>query len=195
MLEGVNVEYKEPFGVKLDFDSGIIEKAKKIVRRLSDMKGYYVNEEAYEELLKENPVIYEVYAIEQEEKEGDLNFATTVLHPGKVGNEFFMTKGHYHAKLDRAEIYVGLKGKGGMLLQTPEGEARWIEMEEGTIVYVPPYWAHRTINIGKEPFIFLAIYPADAGHDYGTIAEKGFSKIVVEEENRIVVKDNPKWKD
>ncbi|WP_457754538.1 glucose-6-phosphate isomerase [Thermococcus sp.] len=187
--------YKEPFGVKLDFETGIIENAKKLVRKLSDMKGYFLDEQAWKELVeKEDPVVYEVYAVEQEEKDGDLNFATTVLYPGKVGKEFFFTKGHYHAKADRAEIYFALRGKGGMLLQTPEGDAKFIEMESGTIVYVPPYWAHRTINTGDEPFIFLAIYPADAGHDYGTIKEKGFSKIVVEEYGKVIVRDNPKWK-
>lgn len=190
------MEYKIPFGVKLDFETGIIENAKKSVRKLSDMKGYFIDEEAQKKMIEESdPVVYEVYAIEQEEKEGDLNFATTVLYPGKVGKEFFMTKGHYHSKIDRAEVYFALKGKGGMLLQTPEGDAKWIPMEPGTIVYVPPYWAHRTINTGNEPFIFLALYPADAGHDYGTIAEKGFSKIVIEENGEIVVKDNPKWKE
>ncbi|BAA31083.1 192aa long hypothetical protein [Pyrococcus horikoshii OT3] len=187
--------YKEPLGVKVDFESGVIEGAKKLVRRLSDMKGYFLDEETWRELVeREDPVVYEVYAVEQEEKEGDLNFATTVLYPGKVGKEFFFTKGHFHAKRDRAEVYIALKGKGGMLLQTPEGEARWIPMEPGTVVYVPPYWAHRTVNTGDEPFIFLAIYPADAGHDYGTIAEKGFSKIVIEENGEVKVVDNPRWK-
>ncbi|CAB50650.1 glucose-6-phosphate isomerase [Pyrococcus abyssi] len=187
--------YKEPLGVKVDFNTGVIPGAKKIVRRLSDMKGYFLDEKSWEELVKkEDPIVYEVYAIEQEEKEGDLNFATTILYPGKVGKEFFFTKGHYHSKKDRAEVYVALKGKGGMLLQTPEGEARWIPMEPGTVVYVPPYWAHRTVNTGDEPFIFLAIYPADAGHDYGTIAERGFSKIVIEENGEVKVVDNPRWK-
>ncbi|WP_148883701.1 glucose-6-phosphate isomerase [Thermococcus aciditolerans] len=189
------MEYKNPLGVDIDLETGVIPGAKKLVRRLSDLKGYFVDEKAYEELLKENPVVYEVYAIEQEEKDGDLNFATTVLYPGKVGREFFFTKGHYHSKADRAEIYYGIKGKGGMLLQTPEGRAEWIEMGPGTVVYVPPYWAHRTVNTGDEPFIFLAIYPADAGHDYGSIAEKGFSKLVVEENGEVMVVDSPKWKE
>ncbi|AEH25258.1 glucose-6-phosphate isomerase [Pyrococcus yayanosii] len=187
--------YKEPASFKLDIESGVIEDSKRLVRRLSDMKGYFVDEEAWKELVeKENPVVYEVYAVEQEEREGDLNFATTILYPGKVGKEFFFTKGHFHAKPDRAEVYVALKGRGGMLLQTPEGEARWIPMEPGTIIYVPPYWAHRTVNTGREPFIFLAIYPADAGHDYGTIAKKGFSKIVIEEDGEVKVINNPRWK-
>ena len=66
------MKYKEPFGVKLDFETGIIEKAKKSVRRLSDMKGYFIDEEAWKKMVEEgDPVVYEVYAIEQEEKEGD----------------------------------------------------------------------------------------------------------------------------
>ncbi len=157
------------------------------------MKGYFQDINEWEHMLEENPTIYEVYAIEQEEKEGDLNFATTVIHPGKVGNEYFMTKGHYHSKSDRAELYLCLKGKGMLLSQDINGNASWVEMEPMRMVYVPPHHAHRTINTGDSPLIFLAIYPADAGHDYGSIAEKGFSKIVVEENGKTVVKDNPKW--
>ena len=189
------MEYKNPIGVDIDLETGVIPGAKKLVRRLSSLKGYFLDEEAYTELLKDDPVVYEVYAVEQEEKDGDLNFATTVLYPGKVGKEFFFTKGHFHSKADRAEIYYGIKGKGGMLLQTPEGKAEWIPMGPGTVVYVPPYWAHRTVNTGDEPFIFLAVYPADAGHDYGSIAEKGFSKLVIEENGEIKVVDNPRWRE
>jgi glucose-6-phosphate isomerase len=187
--------YKLPIGVNINLERGVIPGAKKLVRRLSDLKGYFQDEKAFEELMKENPIVYEVYAVEQEEHEGDLNFATTVLHPGKVGKEFFFTKGHFHAKPDRAEIYYGIKGKGGILLQTPEGKAEWIEMGPGTVAYVPPYWAHRTVNTGDEPFIFLAVYPADAGHDYGSIAEKGFSKLVIEENGEVRLVDNPRWKE
>ena len=188
------MEYKMPIGAKINPETGIIPGAKKLVRRLSDLKGYFIDEEAYNELLRENPVVYEVYAIEQEENDGDLNFATTVLHPGKVGKEFFFTKGHYHSKANRAEIYYAIKGRGGMLLQTPEGRGEWVPMEPGTVVYVPPYWAHRTVNTGSEPLIFLAVYPADAGHDYGSIKDRGFSKLVIEEGGEIKVVDNPRWK-
>ncbi|WP_456394787.1 glucose-6-phosphate isomerase [Thermococcus sp.] len=188
------MEYKMPIGARINLETGVIPGAKKLVRRLSDLKGYFIDGEAYNELLREDPVVYEVYAIEQEENEGDLNFATTVLHPGKVGKEFFFTKGHYHSKADRAEIYYAIKGRGGMLLQTPEGRAEWVPMEPGTVVYVPPYWAHRTVNTGSEPFIFLAVYPADAGHDYGSINDRGFSKLVIEEGGEVRVVDNPRWK-
>ncbi|NPA48053.1 MAG: cupin domain-containing protein [Thermococci archaeon] len=184
---------KEPFGVVIE-ESGVIRGAKKTVRRLSDMEGYFADEKAYEELLAEDPVVYEVYSIEQEEREGDLNFATTVLYPGRVGREFFFTKGHFHARADRAEVYHTLRGKGGMLLQTPEGKVEWVPMWPGTVVYVPPYWAHRTVNTGEEPLVFLAVYPADAGHDYGSIREKGFAKLVVDEDGEVRLVDNPRWK-
>ncbi len=186
--------YKEPFGVLVDAESGVIEDAKKIVRRLEDLRGYFLDGDAYQRLLDENPVMYEVYAVEQEGNEGDLNFATTVLYPGKVGREFFFTKGHFHAKADRAEVYYAIKGKGGMLLQTPGGDVKWVPMKPGTVVYVPPYWAHRSVNTGSESLVFLAIYPADAGHDYGSIKEKGFAKLVIEEDGEVRLVDNPRWK-
>lgn len=188
------MEYKRPIGLDIDLETGVIPGAKKLVRRLSDLKGYFLDEEAYNELLKEDPVVYEVYAIEQEEKEGDLNFATTVLYPGKVGKEFFH-KGPLPRQARQGRDILWHQREGGMLLQTPEGEAEWIPMGPGTVVYVPPYWAHRTVNTGNEPFIFLAIYPADAGHDYGSIKEKGFSKIVIEEDGEVKVVDNPRWKE
>ncbi|WP_456366168.1 glucose-6-phosphate isomerase [Thermococcus sp.] len=189
------MNYKNPIGVNINLETGVIPGAKKLIRRLSDLRGYFLDEKAYNELLKENPVVYEVYAVEQGDEEGDLNFATTVLHPGKVGREFFFTKGHFHAKPDRAEVYYAIRGRGGMLLQTPEGRGEWVPMKPGTVVYVPPYWAHRTVNTGDEPFIFLAVYPADAGHDYGSIKERGFSKLVIEEAGEVKIVDSPRWKE
>jgi len=36
---------------------------------------------------------------------GELLFGVSIVHPGKVGNEFYMTKGHFHTVLETAEIY------------------------------------------------------------------------------------------
>jgi glucose-6-phosphate isomerase len=52
-------------------------------------------------------------------------------------------------------------------------------MEHGTVAYVPPRWAHRTVNTGDEPFVFFAVYPGQAGHDYGAIEETGFTQRVL----------------
>jgi glucose-6-phosphate isomerase len=35
------------------------------------------------------------------------------------------------------------------------------------------------VNTGEEPFIFFAVYPGQAGHDYGTIEKTGFPQRVL----------------
>ncbi len=44
-----------------------------------------------------------------------------------------------------------------------------------------------TVNTGGEPFVFLAVYPGDAGHDYGTIETDGFKQAVVERDGQAVI--------
>jgi glucose-6-phosphate isomerase len=41
---------------------------------------------------------------------------------------------------------------------------------------VPKEFAHRSVNVGDEALVFLAIYPSDSGHDYGSIERKGFNE-------------------
>jgi len=183
-------------GIKVDLESGkLLNYTKKTVRRLSDMKEFYHDKSAVQAILKEsNPIIYEVYAYETERKEGNLSFATTILYPGKIGKEFYMTKGHFHMKRDRSEVYLGLSGEGLMLIMNEEGETKVIKIEPNLVIYVPPHHAHRAVNTGEKPLIFLAIYPSDAGHDYGIIMEKGFSKIIIEDNGAIKIIDNPNFK-
>jgi len=127
-------------------------------------------------------------------EDGHLLFSTTVIQPGRVGDEYFMTKGHFHARADRAELYYGLAGHGMLLLQTPEGRVESLPMTAGTAAYVPPYWGHRTVNTGDEPFVFLAAYPADAGYDYGTIARDGFAGVVLAGPDGPRVVPNPTYR-
>lgn len=37
----------------------------------------------------------------------------------------------------------------------------------------PAGWAHRSVNVGDEPYRFLAVYPGSAGHDYGWVLTHG----------------------
>ncbi|MCL4879670.1 MAG: hypothetical protein KJ064_23640 [Anaerolineae bacterium] len=57
-----------------------------------------------------------------------------------------------------------------------------------------PYWAHRTVNTGVVPFVFFAAWAGEAGHDYGTIEQLGFAKLVVQHDGQVVVIDNAKYK-
>jgi glucose-6-phosphate isomerase len=118
----------------------------------------------------------------------------SIVHPGKVGEEYFMTKGHFHTVLDTAEVYYCLKGEGVMVMETPEGEWSIEELHPGCVLYVPPRWAHRSVNTGQlVNLVTFFIYPGNAGHDYGTIEQQGFRKLVVERDGRVQVIDNPRW--
>ena len=59
-------------------------------------------------LAADDTVLYEVYIVERPAVEGELSSGLTILHPGKVGDEFFMTKGHFHAILETGEVYYCL---------------------------------------------------------------------------------------
>ncbi len=66
-----------------------------IERNLSKMAGQYIDQEAFDNLLAENDVLlYEVYEIKRPEIAGEILHGISIVHPGKVGNEFYMTKGH-----------------------------------------------------------------------------------------------------
>ena len=162
-----------------------------VVRRLSDLEGCFSDPEAYRAALaQDNPVLYRVIAVEPGNGAGDLHFGLGVLYPGKIGAEYYLTKGHYHRTREAAEVYIGQGGEGLMLLEDERtGESRVEALGAGRIVYVPGYTAHRTMNTGTEPLTYFGVYPANAGHDYGAIAARNFLKIVVEESGRPVMKD------
>lgn len=172
----------EPFAVEINFHDGRVTGASGVLtRKLSDLEGLFKDQQSYSGMLAEdNPVIYQVYEIRVPEEEGHLLSCTTVIYPGKVGNEYFFTKGHYHVKEDRAEIYTCLQGEGYLLMTTREGGSRSVAMKPGTSAYIPPYWSHRTLNSGRTPFVFHGVWPGDAGHDYDSIIKNNFSLRVFE---------------
>ena len=185
-----------PFVIPFDLQSGMSEDAKPTQRRLSQMKGMYYNESALQETLnKDDPLVYEFYELGIPEHPGDLAFGTSIVYPGKVGNEYYMTKGHFHTILDTAEVYYCLQGHGYMLTENPEGDWTAEEMMPGKTVYVSKRYAHRSINVGNEKLITFFVFRSDAGHNYGTIETKGYRKLIVEKDRKPVVIDNPKWKD
>ena len=177
------------------FESGISEGKVSSKRRLSNLRGMVADEAVLEEMIKkEDTLIYEFYELGIPAHPGDLSFGTSICYPGKIGEEYFMTKGHFHAILDTAEIYLCTRGLGIILMENPEGEYSYEILSPGKMVYVPKRFAHRSVNIGKEPFVQFYTYRADAGHDYGTIETRGFRKLVVERNGSFEIIDNPKWR-
>ncbi len=176
---------------ELNLSLGLIEGAPLAQRHLSELKDAFADAEACQAMLaRGDPLLYTVSSVEPAAGEGQLHYAMGMLMPGKVGSEYFMTKGHYHARREAAEVYVGLRGEGLMLLQDEgSGESRLVPLRPQGIVYVPGHTAHRTINTGAEPLLYLGIYPAEAGHDYASLAQANFNKVVLERHGRPVMVD------
>lgn len=166
-----------------------------IQRKLSNMKGQYLDQQAYAaKLADQDEILYQVYEIKRPEIEGEILHGISIVHPGKVGDEYYMTKGHFHTVLETAEIYYTLKGKGYMVMETPEGAFAVEELQEGRVLYVPPRWAHRSVNVSDdEDLVMFFAYPGNAGHDYGTIETQGFRKLVLDRGMGPVIVDNPRW--
>ena len=166
-----------------------------IVRKLSAMKGQFADQETYEAMLAEDDaVLYEVYEVKRPAVAGELLQGLSIVHPGQVGDEYFMTKGHFHTVLETAEVYYCLKGEGVMVMETPEGDWAIEPLRPNKVLYAPPRWAHRSVNTGsKEDLVTFFVYPGNAGHDYGSIEKQGFRKLVVERNGKIEYVDNPRW--
>jgi glucose-6-phosphate isomerase len=151
-------------------------------KRLGDMAGVYRDDDAYRAVLAENGPDFLVYRVEEHRNvdgEGALIIGTSTLQPGRYGDEFAVTRGHLHAKADRAELYYCLSGTGVMLLETLDGRSEALPLRPGEAVHVPGHWVHRSVNVGDEPFVTMFCYGADAGQDYALIERAGGMSAVV----------------
>ncbi|MGC8584648.1 MAG: glucose-6-phosphate isomerase family protein [Thermoplasmata archaeon] len=177
---------------EIDFSSGFLKEYKKVQeRRLSDLREYFYDKKAVENILvNQNPIIYRVYDVIYDYP-GGLSYSVTELMPGKVGNEYYFTKGHFHSK-SAAEIYIVFKGNGILLTENRSGDTKTYNMYRGSTINVEPEYAHRSVNTGTTPLIFLAIYPTDAGHDYESIKERGFSYLIVDKNGPTLIKNDRK---
>lgn len=184
-------------GFTIDFDTmtGLSNSMNSTKRKLSQMRGMYADSDAEEKMIADgDPLVYEFYEIGSPEHAGDVAAGTSITYPGKVGDEYFMTKGHFHTILETAEVYYTLSGEGYMLIENPEGDWEAFPLSQGKMVYVPQRYAHRSINTGNVPLVTFFAFRGDAGHDYGTIEEKGYRKLIVEKNGKPEIIDNPKWK-
>lgn len=185
-----------PFTIGFDLTTGLSKDMDSTKRHLSNMDGMFNDQDAYQKIMEnEDPLVYEFYELKLPNADSDLLFGTSITYPGKVGNEYYMTKGHFHVILDTAEVYYTLRGEGYMLMETPEGEWAAEPLSPGKAVYVPPRWAHRSVNTGNEPLVTFFVFRGDAGHDYGTIEQKGYRRLIVEgADGKPEIIENPRWK-
>ena len=130
------------------------------IRQLKDVSGIFHDQNAFDELDPET-VAYKVQMWNPvaEGTEGGLAFGRTIILSGKVGDEYFMTKGHFHAKSDRSEFYWGVHGVG-MLILMDRNRITWAEeVYPGSLHYIGSDTAHRLANTGKEELVVGACWP------------------------------------
>jgi glucose-6-phosphate isomerase len=180
-------EMKISPGVAIDYLTGRIEGAPLLssTKTLGAMLPAYADAQSAGRL-DPDTVVYRVkcWLPVEEGTAGGLFIGTTTIEPGKVGEEYFMTQGHFHATRDRAEFYLTLAGEGGLILMGEDRRTRWEPMLPGTVHYIPGAVAHRVANTGSAPLSFLGCWPSDAGHDYETIRRAGFGARLREVDGR-----------
>ena len=153
----------------------------KITRYIKDLEGMFIDEPARRKK-DQNGIAYEVYSYfpVAENTKGGLLWGVTHIYPGLIGIEYMMTKGHFHLNKDSSEFYWGIEGEGMLILMNSKGDT-WAErMFQGSLHYIPGNTAHRVANTGNGTLSFGACWPSDAGHDYESIKEHGFTKRLVQ---------------
>lgn len=136
----------------------------------------------------------------------------TVWEPGKVGDEYIKTYGHYHiGQLD--ETYWFLLGEGVLLQQKlvevdgvsqPDrvAEFKAIKMKSGESAYMPPGYGHLVANVGTTYMVTADDSPVDFGDkdpvsmpghaDYEMVKKmRGFAYYVVERDGKPALIKNP----
>lgn len=154
---------------------------------LLDLPDVFVDQTDWQSLEPSKPV-YHVEMFATPDKPGELYTGVTHLLPGKVGQEFFMTRGHFHARREQGEVYIGLRGEGLLLLQDEQGRARLERVYPGSVHNIPGFTAHRLINSGGETLSAFAVWPCYASHDYAALKD-GFALRVFDDAGSVRVRE------
>ncbi|MDR1782976.1 MAG: glucose-6-phosphate isomerase [Dysgonamonadaceae bacterium] len=157
-------------------------------KKLCDLKNVFLDEEK-RSMMNQERKVYETscYFPVEEGLKGGLFWGTTKIFSGKVGNEYFMTRGHFHAKYDTSEFYWGIAGEGALIIADSSGNYRVEKIEPDSLHYISGGFAHRVVNTSDETLIFGACWPSEAGHDYESIQKKGFPVRIMEMNGKPVI--------
>lgn len=183
-----------PVTVQIDTTTGEFSPCPDIVdRKVSDLAMMFYDQDVVKEIINTgDKLVYQIRYYPFITSKSDMALGTTVIFPGKVGDEYHMTKGHFHARDDQPEIYYCVHGEGYLQMESRDGDYQVVPWKAGTITHIPPQYAHRVINTGSIPLVFVASFHVAAGHDYEMVEAKGFKNVFVERNGKTVEIPNPR---
>jgi len=110
-----------------------------------------------------------------------LRYDLTVTLPGRYGDEYVKTVGHYHPRGDGGtsfpEVYEVVHGRAAFVLQhvddvtaeRPRVAEVWVQLcEAGERILIPPDCGHVTVNVGTTPLVVADLVSLRCGHLYGS---------------------------
>jgi len=158
-------------------------------RRLEDLDGLFRDKEAYGKAEKQK-LIYSIYYFDF--AFNGLSCAVTEMLPGKIGEEYYFTKGHFHKPPEASETYIVLHGNGIVILQHEDNEKPILiaPFSRGMVVFTPPYYGHRVVNIGSGKLYWISIFNTGVELNYEKILKEGFKVSVVEKDGKATFIEN-----
>ena len=157
----------------LNFETGALNDQEPVaIRRLGDLA------EIFRTTVPKNradEIVYRIYGDTSiDSEEAKLLYAVTVLEPGTVGDEYFMTRGHFHTKPERGEWMMTIRGQGELWLMDRQRNSRTESMTVGSVHNIDGRFAHRVVNTGNESLVFMVVWLSDCGHDYEASRDLGW---------------------
>lgn len=136
------------------------------IREFSSLKSYLKNPSSSSSRRDIYHIYRDVTLLEDHEKirEEGLEYDLTVIPPGKIGDEFAKTAGHYHSLKSGAtvrypEVYEVIFGKVFWLIQSASEDFERLEQvylfsaRRGEKLVVPPRFGHVSINSGEDALV------------------------------------------
>ena len=150
-----------------------------------------------------DPVYYVwrgVYLKSEEEKvrNSGLRLDLILMPPGKIGDEFVKTAGHYH--LQYPEMYFILCGRAHILTQLYKKNPKIIEIvhlteaSAGEQVFIPRGFGHNTINVFDKPLVFATLADEKLEDDYESYKNnRGASYYFLTKNGQVDIVKNPNY--
>lgn len=140
-----------------------------------------------------------VYQVEHDVGNGWEN--KTMIAPGKIGQEYTKTHGHYHPEDAPDETYQVVEGEGVLELQKghPDAisEVIFVKSKAGDQIKIKEGYGHSWSNVGKGPLVLVDDW--QGGHspaDYEPLdAKGGMAYFLVKEDGEPKAVPNPTYKD